>query len=467
MPISTIKNTTWVAASAPSRKTPLRVRPYCVARPRGVFVAAELTLFTAALLQTAWVGGTFEAPIVIALCSLFFHMKGLDKALVEAEPLPFFRDLFQALAFALGAAALLFYFIPALASHAEATLPGAFLAGVMPVMLRPMVQHLVRRKKLVEGILIVGAGELAEKLCRALGQNSTSARQERGLLHFPESLAKSEAAVDLTRLQEIVASERISRVVVAEQDELHRAKIEAALVDPRLRGLQVNNALDFYERYFGKVWVDGLSSDWFVYSQGFKFSRAGQFVKRGFDLALAVVMLVLGAPLFALIAIATKLDSKGPVLFKQVRVGRHGKTFEIYKFRSMRVDAEAKNGPAWATDFDPRVTRVGRFLRKFRLDELPQAFNVLRGEMSMVGPRPERPYFVDRLTEVIPFYEMRHYATPGITGWAQVMYAYGASIEDSHQKLQYDLHYVKHQSLLCDLKILCKTVKVVLFGKGR
>jgi hypothetical protein len=177
-------------------------------------------------------------------------------------------------------------------------------------------------------------------------------------------------------LQEIVASERISRVVVAEQDELHRAKIEAALVDPRLRGLQVNNALDFYERYFGKVWVDGLSSDWFVYSQGFKFSRTGQFVKRSFDLVSAVLMLVLGAPLFVLIAIATKLDSKGPVLFRQVRVGRHGKTFEIYKFRSMRVDAESKIGPAWATDFDPRVTRVGRVLRKFRLDELPQAYNV-------------------------------------------------------------------------------------------
>jgi sugar transferase (PEP-CTERM system associated) len=438
-----------------------------VARPRGVFVAAELTLLTAAVLQTAWARGTLEAPIVIALCGLFFHMKALDKSLVEAEPLAFFRDVFQALAFALASSVVLFYFFPALASRAEAALPGAFLAGVMPVMLRPMVQHLVRRKKLVEGILIVGAGELAEKLCRALGSRTASARNERGLLHFPESLATREDAVDLTRLQEIVSSERISRVVVAEQDDLHRAKIEAALVDPRMRGLQVNNALDFYEQHFGKVWVDGLSSDWFVYSQGFKFSKAGQFIKRGFDVFASVLMLVLGAPLFALIAIATKLDSKGPILFRQTRVGCHGKTFEIYKFRSMREDAEAKIGPAWATDYDPRVTRVGRFLRKFRLDELPQAINVLRGEMSMVGPRPERPFFVERLSEVIPFYDMRHYAKPGITGWAQVMYAYGASVEDSHQKLQFDLHYVKHQSLLCDLKILCKTVKVVLFGKGR
>jgi hypothetical protein len=176
----------WVAASAPSRKTPLRVRPYCVARPRGVFVAGRTSaVYGGAAADGLVSGGTFEAPIVIALCGLFFHMKGLDKALVEAEPLPFFRDLFQALAFALGAAALLFYFVPALASRAEATLPGAFLAGVMPVMLRPMVQHLVRRKKLVEGILIVGAGELAEKLCRALGPSSTSARDQAWCAAFP------------------------------------------------------------------------------------------------------------------------------------------------------------------------------------------------------------------------------------------------------------------------------------------
>jgi len=189
--------------------------------------------------------------------------------------------------------------------------------------------------------------------------------------------------------------------------------------------------------------------------------------RAAFDLIFAVLLLVLTAPLMVIVAIAIRLDSRGPVLFRQVRVGQDGKTFVIYKFRSMREDAEFKSGPAWATERDERITRVGRFLRKFRLDELPQAINVLRGEMSVVGPRPERPYFVDRLIEEIPFYDIRHYAKPGITGWAQVMYAYGASVEDAHQKLQYDIHYVKHRSMVCDLMILCRTVKIVLFGRGR
>jgi sugar transferase (PEP-CTERM system associated) len=286
-------------------------------------------------------------------------------------------------------------------------------------------------------------------------------------LRFPERLADAEDAVDLARFQEIVASEQISRVVVAEQDQQNRTKLAAALVDPRLRGLQVNDALDFYEQCFGKIWVETLSPEWFVYSDGFKSSKVNEFLKRVFDVIIAAFLLALSAPLMAVVAIVTKLDSRGPVLFRQVRVGRHGKTFVIYKFRSMRQDAELEIGPTWATERDQRVTRVGRFLRKFRLDELPQAINVLNGEMSLIGPRPERPYFVDHLIQAIPFYDLRHYIKPGITGWAQVMYPYGASIEDARQKLQYDLHYVKHRSMLWDLKILYKTVKVVLFGRGR
>jgi sugar transferase (PEP-CTERM system associated) len=286
-------------------------------------------------------------------------------------------------------------------------------------------------------------------------------------LRFPESLASRELTVDPARLQEIVTRERISRVVVAEQDEQNRTRLAAALVDARLRGLRVSDAQDFYERTFGRIWVDALSSEWFVYTDGFYQSKTGRFLKRAFDLVFSALLLALAAPLFVLIAIATKLDSAGPVLFRQVRVGRHGKTFVIYKFRSMRDDAEFQIGPAWATEGDVRVTRVGRFLRKFRLDELPQALNVLRGEMSVVGPRPERPYFVDRLSEEIPFYNLRHYVKPGITGWAQVRYPYGASIDDAREKLQYDIHYVKHRSMVCDLKILCKTVKIVLIGRGR
>jgi exopolysaccharide biosynthesis polyprenyl glycosylphosphotransferase len=180
-----------------------------------------------------------------------------------------------------------------------------------------------------------------------------------------------------------------------------------------------------------------------------------------------LLLAVLASPLLVLSAIAIKLDSRGPILFRQIRVGLEGKTFVVYKFRSMREDAENDTGPVWAQEADTRVTRVGRVLRKVRLDELPQLFNVLRGEMSLVGPRPERPYFVDLLEQEIPFYDLRHSVKPGITGWAQVCCPYGASIEDAHQKLQYDLYYAKNMSLRLDAVILLKTLRVVLFGKGR
>jgi len=243
--------------------------------------------------------------------------------------------------------------------------------------------------------------------------------------------------------------------------------VATALVDLRLRGLEVNDAIDFYEKMFGKIWIEALNSEWFVYTSGFRHSKASILLKRTFDVAFSLLLLLLTAPLMALVAIAIKLDSRGPVLFRQERAGLFGKPFTIFKFRSMRLDAEAKLGPSWAQADDDRATHVGRIIRKFRLDEIPQAINVLRGEMSMVGPRPERPIFVDRLSQTIPFYDLRHYVKPGITGWAQVKYRYGSSIEDAYRKLQYDIYYAKHRSLLCDLKILFQTVGIVLFGKGR
>jgi exopolysaccharide biosynthesis polyprenyl glycosylphosphotransferase len=243
--------------------------------------------------------------------------------------------------------------------------------------------------------------------------------------------------------------------------------LATALLDSRLRGLQVNDAVDFYEEFSGKIWVEALNPQWFVYTSGFNRSQARLCRERCFDVVSSLLLILLAAPLLVLIAIAIKLDSAGPVLFRQVRVGLHGKTFTIYKFRSMRDDAELEGGSAWAAEGDLRVTRVGRLLRLFRLDEIPQAFNVLRGDMSMVGPRPERPCFVDRLAEAIPFYNLRHYLKPGITGWAQVMYRYGASVDDSYEKLQYDFYYAKHKSFRCDAAILLKTVRIVLFGRGR
>ena len=185
------------------------------------------------------------------------------------------------------------------------------------------------------------------------------------------------------------------------------------------------------------------------------------------DIGISLALLVASAPICALIALLIRLDSPGPILFRQVRVGRNGKEFELIKFRTMRQDAESTTGPVWAKEHDDRITPLGNFLRKVRLDELPQAWNVLRGEMSLIGPRPERPHFVSMLNERVPFYSLRHCIKPGITGWAQVLYPYGASVADAYEKMQYDLYYAKHMSLRFDLKILFQTVRVVLFGRGR
>jgi sugar transferase (PEP-CTERM system associated) len=286
-------------------------------------------------------------------------------------------------------------------------------------------------------------------------------------LSISANVADPGAAIDLSELKTMVAGGQIARVVVADLDTRSRERLAAELLDSRLRGLQVDDAVEFYEKLSGKIWVEALNPQWFVYTNGFDCSQAGASFKRCFDVTFALLMILLTTPLLILIAVAIKLESAGPVIFRQVRVGLHGRTFVIYKFRTMRHDAELESGPAWASECDPRVTTLGRLLRAFRLDEFPQAFNVLKGDMSMVGPRPERPCFVNVLEQKIPFYNLRHYLKPGITGWAQVMYKYGASVGDSYEKLQYDLYYAKHKSLCCDVEILLKTVGIVLLGHGQ
>jgi sugar transferase (PEP-CTERM system associated) len=237
------------------------------------------------------------------------------------------------------------------------------------------------------------------------------------------------------------------------------------LLHAKLSGVRVEDATATYERLTGKVLVDSLRPSWLIFSDGFRVSRWTRFVKRGFDLLLASVGLVLAAPLMLLTALAIRLETGPPVLYRQERVGEGGQAFTLLKFRSMRTDAE-QGTPIWARDNDDRITAVGRVIRATRLDELPQLWNVLAGEMSFVGPRPERPFFVEQLTAQIPFYSQRHAVKPGITGWAQVKYRYGASVEDSMEKLRYDLYYIKNLSTGFDMTILVDTVKVMLFRKG-
>ena len=239
-----------------------------------------------------------------------------------------------------------------------------------------------------------------------------------------------------------------------------------ALLDNKLRGVPVYSDLSFQEHHLGRIELDAIDANWLLFSDGFENGIVSRAIKRVFDIAIGLVLILVTLPLMVVTAIAIKLDSRGPVFYRQERTGMHGATFTLFKFRSMAMDAEVAGKPQWAQKRDPRITRVGAFIRASRIDELPQLFNVLRGEMSMIGPRPERPIFVDELAKVIPFYNHRGYVKPGLTGWAQVNYPYGASVEDAREKLAYDLYYVKNRGVLLDLLILLSTVRVILFREG-
>jgi sugar transferase (PEP-CTERM system associated) len=267
-----------------------------------------------------------------------------------------------------------------------------------------------------------------------------------------------------TDLERLVSEQHVDRIVVGMADRRGSLPTDS-LLQAKLSGIAVEDAVTAYERMTGKILLDHVNPSWLIFSNDFRVSRWARLSKRTFDLAAATIVALLAWPLMLVTALGVYLESGGPVLYEQERVGKSGRTFVLRKFRSMRVDAE-QGTPVWARSKDDRVTRVGRFIRLTRLDELPQLWNVIRGEMSIVGPRPERPFFVDQLQQQIPYYRQRHAVRPGLTGWAQVCYRYGSSVEDAAEKLRYDLYYIKHLSVGFDVTILLDTVKVILSRKG-
>lgn len=276
--------------------------------------------------------------------------------------------------------------------------------------------------------------------------------------------SKATVVGDYSQIFQICQTGGVDRIVVALDERRGKFPLEQLLIC-RLKGIPVDDGVAFTEQLAGKLSVESIHPSFLIFSDGFKRSAIFKRVKRILDIAGSLFGLIIFSLVSVVISIAIKLESKGPVLYRQERVGEDGKIFRLLKFRSMRADAEA-NGPVWAQENDQRVTRVGKVIRKLRLDEIPQMFNVLKGEMSFVGPRPERPFFVDQLKSEIPFYSERHVVKPGITGWAQISYRYGASKEDALEKLKYDLYYIKHMSLLFDLMIVFQTIKIVFLGKG-
>ncbi|MGH7278270.1 MAG: TIGR03013 family XrtA/PEP-CTERM system glycosyltransferase [Candidatus Rokuibacteriota bacterium] len=330
-------------------------------------------------------------------------------------------------------------------------------------------RHLRPTQRLRPRVLVLGVGPAA----RTIVHLQSSGSQPFAVIGFlddapdaPEALpAGAELLGKSKDLLNLVDELQPDLVLVALAD-MRSALPTTDLLECRLRGIRVEDWPTFYERQTGKVMVTNLRPSWLIFSDGFVKTDFTQALKRAVDLILAAAGVVVTLPLMAVIAGAIKLDSRGAVFFRQERVGQHGRIFVLNKFRSMADEAERSSGPVWACERDGRVTRVGYWLRRTRLDELPQFFNVLVGDMSFIGPRPERPEFVRTLQRQIPFYMERHSVKPGITGWAQVRHQYAASVEDSLEKLQYDLYYIKNLSLLLDLLILLSTIQVVLFAKG-
>jgi sugar transferase (PEP-CTERM system associated) len=376
----------------------------------------------------------------------------------------------------LGSACLLlgavYYLFPALLIGRGTFVISVFLVGAFVTINRVLLDRAWQIAAPKQNIAILGTHEMALNVAREL-----TARDDLNvsLVGFIEAKAGDSgpsktlfghqvlgAAEDLERL---APDHRIARIVVAMEDRRGRMPVRE-LVRLRVQGVRVEDAHTTMSSLTGRVWLESIHPSWFVFSEGFRRSRLNMAVKRALDLSLGLLGLIISLPLMALVALAVKLDSKGPAIFRQQRVGLGGRVFEVLKFRSMRVDAEQINGAQWATEDDPRATRVGRFIRKYRLDELPQFVNVIRGEMSFVGPRPERPMFVDQLRKDISYYDERHSVRPGVTGWAQVQYRYGATVEDSYRKLEYDLFYLKNMSIFFDCVVVLKTIRIVLTGSG-
>ena len=311
-----------------------------------------------------------------------------------------------------------------------------------------------------ESVIFVGENDYTQDLLESVKKD--------GQYVFMASLNNTDMKVLGKEILEMYKTKKFDVLVDFTDKLLGDPKLTGKLLQYKLEGLQYYNYLEFYETYENKLPISHLSPKWFLENTGFEIyhNNFNLKAKRLLDLFFAMLIGIFAAPVIILAAIIVKLESKGPIFFIQERIGEGNKKFNIVKFRSMTTDAE-KDGPQWASKNDNRVTKFGKIMRATRIDELPQLWNVLRGEMSFVGPRPEREFFIQQLEKEIPYYNLRHTVKPGLTGWAQVMYPYGASVEDAYRKLQYDLYYIKHHSIPFDVKVLLKTVTIVIFGKGR
>ena len=349
-------------------------------------------------------------------------------------------------------------------------LAAQLIVWLLLVLVRTVARALINQDIFKQRILVVGAGVNAARILNLRRREDRRGFKVIGFVPIPGEPVKvreDRLLQESSTLAKLATDHEVDEIVVA-MDERRQQFPLKQLLECRLAGFKISEPITFLERETGKVHLNMLSPSWMIFGGGFRRDGLRQVTERSFDLVASLILLILTVPFMILVALAIKLEEglRAPVIYSQPRVGQGGRVFRVLKFRSMRTDAEKDGQARWATADDKRVTRVGSFIRKVRLDELPQLYNVLRGDMSFVGPRPERPEFVQHLGQSVPYYDERHSVKPGITGWAQLCYPYGASDEDAIEKLQYDLYYVKHHNLAFDLLILLQTCEVILFGKG-
>lgn len=395
------------------------------------------------------------------LCSHYMELYDLRRLTIPGEMYPRMLTLVGVLSLLLAGVT---YFFPAFPLGHNVFVIGLCILCFSWIVWRWGYEQLIFLPSLRERVYLLGDGDRAKRIFSSIQSRAELGMDIVGWVGELNDSGVTREALGGT-LHELAIKGSVDRVIVALKDRRSAMPVNE-LLELRLQGICIDDGTSLCEKLFGQIEVDELHPSWLIFGDGFRSSRSYRIIRPALSIFAALVLSILTLPLIPIIAILIKCTSAGPVLYRQKRVGLRGRRFYCYKFRTMRSDAEADSGATWACDDDPRITKVGKFLRSTRLDEIPQLWNVLRGDMEFVGPRPERPEFVEWLAKEIPYYQLRHTVTPGITGWAQVCYKYGNTVEDAKEKLRYDLYYIKNASLGLDFMILFQTIKTVVLGRG-
>jgi sugar transferase (PEP-CTERM system associated) len=445
----------------------------------GVFIFTSVYIASWIILGTELLNiygyQTLKILLITVVCQISLYYNDLYEVKVTQNVREVGLRLIQALGFAAIILAIIYIFVPKAVVGTGTFLISVGIIVIIIVSWRFCYATVLDRGLFNQRIILLGSADLLEKIKQEINERKDcgyiivaevpDAKHKRNSDNPGPKNSQNVIGHKYEGLSDLAQAYNIEKIVVALEEKRNNFPTKE-LLKCRVNGIEVIDGNSFYEMLTGKLVVKAINPSWLIFSEGFRQSRTRRLIKRFADLLLAGAMLIVFLPLIVVIALLIKIDSKGPVIFSQERVGQNAKIYRIYKFRSMVEDAEKISGPIWAQDDDKRITRVGKIIRKLRMDELPQLWNILKGDMSFVGPRPEREHFVKELEELIPYYRERHTVKPGLSGWAQVSYRYGASVDDAIEKLNYDLFYIKNMSFLMDLMIVLRTIKIVLFRKG-